>query len=383
MSKYAVIAIGYNRPLSMQRLLESLEKAYYEDDDVTLIVSIDNSGTDAVEICANAFQWTHGAKRVVTYPERQGLRKHILQCGNFLRDYDAVAVFEDDIVAAPGFYSYMKAAVEKYQDDDRIAGISLYNHLWNVNVDTPFEPSPSPYDAYFLQFAQSWGQIWMKKQWFAFADWYQENCGEAIESEDLPAFVCGWPKTSWLKYHIKYCVERNKYFVYPYFSLSSCYSDAGEHTSYQTTYLHVPTLYGVKKNYQLPSLSDKDSVVYDVFFERDFRYVAQFDMDDSVCVDLYGSKKNVHRFRYLISMQVLPYKAVKSYGMQLKPHENNVIYDVGGNDIYLYDLTKADMAAGRKKDATKEFRYRFRVYGNTKQMIGCVWEKLASKIRKR
>ena len=161
MGKYAIVAIGYNRADSMQRLLNSLSKVEYDGDDVSIIISIDNSGTDFVEKCADKFVWDFGEKIVKTYPERLGLRNHILSCGNFLKDYDAMAVFEDDIVVAPGFYMYMKETVAKYESDDRIAGISLYNHLWNVNAKLPFQPQCSPYDVYFLQFAQSWGQIWM------------------------------------------------------------------------------------------------------------------------------------------------------------------------------------------------------------------------------
>ena len=381
MGRYAVVAIGYNRPLGMKRLLETLEKADYEDDDVTLIVSIDNSGESGVEDCARAFSWTHGAKRIVTYPQRLGLRSHILKCGDFLQDYDAVAVFEDDLIAAPGFYSYMKAAVAKYAADDRIAGISLYSRHWNTNVGKPFDPSPSAYDVYFWQHAESWGQIWMKKQWADFVGWYGENGDNKVDSEELPEFVCSWPDTSWLKYHIKYCVETNKYFVCPYVSLTTCYSDPGQHTPYQTSYLHVPMLYGVKRDYRLPDLSDGDVVVYDVFFERDLGRVAKLDAYDDICVDLYGSKRNHQRYRYILSMDGLPYRVIRSFGLQMRPHEDNVIYGVEGKEIYLYDRTQTDTGKPRKKDGAEEFRYRFRIYGPIKQLVCCVWEQILSRCK--
>lgn len=46
--KYGIIAIGYNRPDCMIRLLRALEIADYKDDRVMLIVSIDNSGREDV-----------------------------------------------------------------------------------------------------------------------------------------------------------------------------------------------------------------------------------------------------------------------------------------------------------------------------------------------
>jgi Glycosyl transferase family 2. len=216
MNKYAIVVIGYNRPVSMQRLLNSLSQGIYGNDKITLIISIDNSGTDEVKKCADIFFWKFGEKKIVVYPKKQGLRQHILHCGDFLYDYDAIAVLEDDIVVAPGFYTYMKETVKKYHDNDQIAGISLYNHLWNVHVNMPFEPVPTIYDTYFFQFAQSWGQIWMKKQWFDFQKWYKQNREEFGEINGVPESVCGWPSSSWLKYHIRYCVEKDKYFVYPY-----------------------------------------------------------------------------------------------------------------------------------------------------------------------
>ena len=75
MKKLAILAIGYNRVDSISRLLESLNVANYGGDQVPLIISIDNSGSDDVEKYANQFLWKHGEKIVKTYPERLGLRK--------------------------------------------------------------------------------------------------------------------------------------------------------------------------------------------------------------------------------------------------------------------------------------------------------------------
>ena len=48
-------------------------------------------------------------------------------------------------------------------------------------------------------------------------------------SEKIPEYLNGWPESSWLKYHTRYCIETDRYFVYPYVSLSTNFSDAGEH----------------------------------------------------------------------------------------------------------------------------------------------------------
>lgn len=367
MSRYALVVIGYNRANSICRLLFSLEKAEYGGEDIDLIISIDNSGKEDVFDCAVDFTWTHGKKRIVTYPERQGLRRHILHCGDFVNDYEAIAVFEDDVIAAPGFFSYMKEAVEFYSKDDRIAGISLYTHLWNVHVNMPFEPAYSRYDAYFFQFAQSWGQIWMNKQWKEFRDWYTLHDEEFEAQDNIPDTVSGWPRTSWLKYHVKYCIEKNKFFVYPYRALSTCFSDVGEHVERKTTFLQVPMLQGDKTVYLFPELSASDAVKYDAFFERISSECIDGISADDICFDLYGSRRTYLNKRYIISKKGLPYKVLRSYALELKPHEINVLNDVEGTDLFLYDSTVRNVT--RKTKSSIAFRYYFRLYGKTKILL--------------
>ena len=371
MGKYAIVAVGYNRPASMQRLLNSLAGCFYDNDNVTLIISIDNCGTNEVEECANSFSWRFGEKKVITYYERLGLRKHILHCGDFVIDYDAIAVFEDDIVAAPGFYIYMKEAVEKYKNNDQIAGISLYNHLWNVHVEMPFEPAPTPFDTYFLQFAQSWGQVWTKNQWLAFREWYNRNCEEFGEIEGIPLGVCKWPKSSWLKYHIRFCIEQNKYFVYPYKALSTCFSDIGMHCKVSDTHLQVPILTAIQERYRFPDLNDPDCAIYDAYFERRCLSgkLGGIDAND-ISVNLYGYKGTTEKKRYVLTMKKMPYKIVDSYGLQYRPHELNIFFSAHGNDIFLYDTSDSVNA-------------RIKQISDTKMFVKCVIDRFISMLQKR
>ncbi len=381
MKKYAILVIGYNRLKSIIRLLESLDKAYY-DEEITLIISIDNSGSDVVEKYAKDFKWVHGEKIVKTYPERLGLRKHILQCGEFLNDYDALAVFEDDVVASQTFYQYMKCCVDKYYNDDRIAGISLYNHLWNVNVSQPFTPSPSAYDVYFMQYAQSWGQIWMKRQWKEFIQWYQKNDEEFLPQKNIPNFVSSWPKSSWLKYHIKFCIENNKFFVYPYKSLSTCFSDVGEHCGVKDTRFQVPLLTGKKDKYLLPDLSDADAVKYDAFFERIFNQKTINGIcKDEVCIDIYGNKNDYYGKRYVLTSKNLPFKCVNDYAFDMKPHEENFINNIRGTGLFLYDTTVEEKIS-RKNNETMIFQYQFRLYGKRKSMVNCIKESIINRFKR-
>ena len=375
MEKYGIVAIGYNRPDSMKRLLTALECAEYMGQNVTLVVSIDNCGNNLVEAVAKDMPWSHGEKIIRTFPERQGLRNHILKCGSYMEDYDlkAVAVFEDDVVPSPVFFSYMTQCVSCYGDHEDVAGISLYSHRTNVNAKLPFQPQLSRYDVFFMQFAQSWGQVWMRKQWKEFADWYaSEENDHVFAPGKLPAFVCGWPKTSWLKYHIKFCVEKNRYFVYPYCSYATCFSEAGEHTGSASSRLQIPMQTQVVESLRLPE-KVSDGVVYDAFFE--------YSNDSHVCYDLYGTKTDYSGKTGVLTAKKLPWKVIGSYALTLKPHEMNYLNGLQGDDLYLYEVPEnAPMVNDEDPSGIRAVNYYYNYFPAPKALLSMLREKLENKI---
>lgn len=365
--KIGILTIGYNRADNLLRLLNSINMAYFPEDNIDLLISIDNSGNNEVEKAVGQFQWLHGNKKIYTYPERLGLQKHILKCGDFLEFYDALIVLEDDLVVAPSFFIFALETVDKYINDSNIAGISLYTHLWNHDAGLPFMPCPSKYDIYFLQMAQSWGQVWLRNQWKEFKKWYTEN-QEFGKSDDFPDFMTNWTK-SWLKYHNKYCVTQNKYFVYPYNSYTTCFSEAGEHSVVSVSNFQVPMVEGVIDKLRLPDFNAGDVIKYDIYYERQGlgKYIGVNDAE--LTVDIYGRKsRQTRRNRFLISSRTLPYRVVKSYALQMRPQEQNIIYTVLGNDIFLYDTeAKANPPYCAAKE--KQYIYYHRIYGKTKLLI--------------
>lgn len=382
MKKLAILVVGYNRIPGMMRLLRSLEDAHYGNDRVTLIISLDNCGNDSVKAAADAFKWSHGEKVVRLFPERQGLRKHILACGNYLNEYDALAVLEDDLVVSPGFYAYMKQAVDFYADSDEIAGISLYTHRLNVNVNLPFTPAFGSGDCYFQQMAQSWGQVWMKKQWFEFIKWYEENENEPIAAENVPEFVAGWSKNSWLKYHIKYCIAENKYFVYPYASLTTCFNDPGQHSRRENNVFQVPMMTGAERKYSFVKFGEQE-IRYDAYFERQGLGKALGVPEEMLCVDLYGSKQNWANYRYVLTRKRLPYAQMKSFGLSMRPHEENVIGAIEGDEIFLYDTTQPTEGRSCEADVHQEVEYYFNITAGIKKMTSYLAEDLKQKVAKR
>ena len=331
----AIIAVAYNRINGLKRLLNSLLHAEYEKDRPTLIISIDKSETSQIEEYANEFIWPYGEKYVRTFSQNQGLKKHILSCGDYFDRYDVIIVLEDDIYVSPSYYQFALKASEFYMDNQNIAGISLYKHLFNVDASRPFYPINKGADVFFMKYAQSWGQVWIKQQWIAFKKWYDDHYEIFNEHEDLPENVCRWSKSSWLKYHIRYCVENDKYFVYPYESLVTCFSDIGEHNSRKIRRFQVPMLCNTKTEFIFVPFDYEDSrcVVYDQYFENEeLSRILHCDCD----IDLYGRRKKNNK-RYLLTTKKLNYSIVKSWALELRPHEANVLYDIDGFSLFLYD----------------------------------------------
>ena len=71
--KVAIVVVGYDRLLSIKRLLSSLENAEYPSDDVPLVISIDASGNQELYDYAESYKWAHGDKYTIIRKERMGL----------------------------------------------------------------------------------------------------------------------------------------------------------------------------------------------------------------------------------------------------------------------------------------------------------------------
>ena len=195
--KFGVILVGYNRPKSLRRLIDSLLKAYYVPDIVIdLIISIDYSEKqeEVFDVIKN-IKWDYGLTHNITHDKHLGLREHILQCGDLSEQYDAIIMLEEDIIVSPYYFKYALQATLFYQNDSNIAGISLYKHEIVGGVQLPFIPQCNGFDAYLLQYAQSWGQCWTKAMWKKFRIWYDENKDLDLKTGHIiPDYIAHWGK---------------------------------------------------------------------------------------------------------------------------------------------------------------------------------------------
>lgn len=374
-----IVLIAYNRPDALQRLLKSINEADYGGEtDILLVISVDGGGSEEVLRIADGFDWRYGEKKVVRHEENLGLKRHVLECGDYAVTYGSVLMLEDDLTVSEGFYAYAQKALEFASGKEGIGGISLYNHLLNVHVREPFYAIDDGYDNYYMQFASSWGQVYLKEMWEGFRNWLAENDGKDLAGDDVPANVSSWSESSWLKYNIRYLIEKDLFFLYPRISLTTNFMEEGSHARSKTFDLQVPMLYGRKKEYDFSGIRES-SAVYDAFFENTGlkeTAAAYTGSEPGDCIiDLYGYRQVKERGekRFILTSRSLPYKTVRTFARSIRPLDANIIKDIPGSDLFLYDLEEP----GEAPKADKGLRY---LYNNRaiklKEMAGIVKHRL-------
>ena len=331
-----IIVVAYNRPGSLKRLLDSLSRAVYSLDNVSIIISIDHKENDSrsleVVAIANSFEWKFGHKTVLLRESNLGLRKHILECGDMLLNkFESAIVLEDDLFVSPYFYEYALQSLPVFSDDTNICGISLYSPKINEYTGGGFIPLDDGFNNYFIQSASSWGQLWTRSQWRLFKDWYDNNAINGVTNKDnLPLDVSGWPESSWKKYFIKYQVETNRYFSYPRVSLSTNFSEIGAHLTVKSNFYQTSLLAG-GKTWSLLTL-EQSLAVYDCFYELSSLSVENL-FQSNTEFDLYGTKKlSQINSKYLVSVKKCT-NPIEQYANDLIPSMLNIFYSIKGEGL--------------------------------------------------
>lgn len=360
MKQIPIIVVTYNRPRSLRRLLDSLVASHFRET-VQLIISIDGGGDGSCAEIAAALQWPHGGKEVIRHPVNLGLRKHILACGSLTGQYDGAIILEDDLFVSPFFYDYVMAAADFYDDDDRIAGISLYSHAYNETAQFPFIPNHDGSDVFFMQLASSWGQYWSKKQWEQYTQWTSTT--DEIEVP-LPGNVQLWPDSSWKKNFIRYMVSADRYFVYPRTSLTTNFNEAGQHQVRREYFLQRP-LVQAPCNFRFIGL-DHSLAVYDCYNELSPNLLKKlnptlhaFDFE----TDLYGMKDPGRTNASFLLTSAGGNGQTVSFGRELKPMEANIVMNIPGDHFRMLPAGKVRRRSHFRKlmrcSTKKELKYHY------------------------
>lgn len=330
-TKIALVVVGYNRLNSIARLLSSLSRAYY-DTDVPLVISIDASGCQPLYDYVNEFNWEHGRKYVLIKEKRMGLRDHILSCGDLTQYFKAVVILEDDIFVSEYFYDYVQSAVNKYGDDSKVGGISLFRPKFDRNFPIEFEQDGN--DVFAYQTVESWGECWTENMWNGFREWYNDTPEHDFSTVDMPNFMKNWKK-AWSKFYMAYQIENNKYFIYPSVSYTTCFADAGVHGG-ESSVGQVLLSTG-KRHYTMPDFDTLSR--YDIYGTNDkvYQWIGLNRKD--LCVDFYDLHDKYDGFKYLLTPYKIPsFKMIRAFALSLHPIELNVKYCIEGNGLFLYEI---------------------------------------------
>ena len=368
-SKPAIVLVGYNRIDCISRLLDSVNEAYYPSEDIHLIVSLDRSDvTSDIIKQVKRIGFCHGTMDIRTYPKRLGLKDHILKCGDMTEEFGAVIILEDDLVVARSFYEYVCKALDYYHDEDAIAGISLYSHAWNGYSNYQFLPQKNQYDTYLGQFSITWGQCWTREHWKRFRAWYMEHQKFVVPNYNVPEQIEYFGDQSWGRYYACYVVDTDRYYVIPYTSLSTNYSEAGVHGAAMNTAHQVMLLYA-DRDYEYRFAPMDKAIKYDMFFERVLRntIIAGINSND-ICFDLNAQHRQVNGFKYVLTMEHHDeLELVASYAVMLRPIEENVIKGIDGDDIFLYKLPYDGYELIR--DVENHTRIHYELYNHWKERL--------------
>lgn len=361
----AIVVVCYNRLDGLKRLCHSLSEASYIGlNDVPLVISVDFGGSDDIIRYAESFEWNKGEKYIIKKEKNLGLKEHILECGDLTKHFKGIILLEDDLYVSTNYYYYAYNALDFYKDDLSISGISLYNLSFNGFVGFPFEPLIGNYDVYKQSSVATWGECWNERMWSDFMCWYNNrNNGLDMTSMEIPEKIKNWSK-AWSTFFYAYNYEKNLYWIFPYSSFTTNFNSAGVHGS-GGQYIVQATL-NIKNNNFRFEKSEKLQV-YDFFGNNKSLYKILKIEEANLCLDLYQFNTNVLNKRYMLSTRILDYKIMKSFGLFLHPIELNVMNDVPGEGLFLYD-TKKKYSNNSSYDKNNYVRYYLRAF-NTKVLF--------------
>lgn len=339
-ARIAIVSVGYNRLKSQVRQLSALTRADYSGfDNVPLIISIDCSGDTELYDYVRNYEWPHGDKYVIIRETRMGLKEHILACGDLTQYFKGIILLEDDIYVSKDYYNYINQMEKAYGNDDNICSIALYSNEMNGYCWLPLVRLKNESDVFADQAVSTWGEYWNERMWKGFREWLSKTDIPWADI-DMPHQIKEWTK-AWSKFFDAYMVLEGRWSIFPYTSLTTNFSDAGEHGDANNTIVQVSLQQGHKTYQTLPF---EKLVKYDIYSNNiGLADALNIPLED-ICLDLYGVRPNEHNRRYYLSVKKLPFKVVKSFGLYMRPHELNVIEQIPGNDIFLYDTAISDKA---------------------------------------
>lgn len=221
---FRIIVLSMNRPWALTRLLDSIAAVDYGQDDIKLDIFVDMQRSnfrhdeETVEI-ANAFQWTHGEKRIVLQPQPMGLILAWLTCWNATSDNDRAVMLEDDLEVSPLYYRFLREADDKYRDVEDLAAFSLQRATL-IPRDEGFRQiqhgESHQHSAYMYKLVGTWGFAPRARHWTQFQAWFFERYAD----KEYKPYVDGlkinkwYNGREWSNWFLRFCEEENLFNLY-------------------------------------------------------------------------------------------------------------------------------------------------------------------------
>jgi len=358
-----IVINAFKRPESLRRLLKSLSVADVPEN-VDLIFSLEGGASGEVKSLAKAFIWPFGQKQIIEHEKPFGLVGHYYYCGSLSKTYGAIIYLEDDLFVGTGFYRYALQLLTFYTDDE-IAGFSL-NSLWfNGYLHTPFIPIDDGNPCFFLQVPWYQGQIYTAQQWSLFETWLSDYTGVIPSDLMIHDYFRNFPDDDWFPIKTQYLIETNRYYCFPRVSHCVNFGDSGTHFKKKTTFFQ--TNLAMATSYSLALVPFQNCLaVYDSFHEllpnRLKRMAPHLDEFDFT-VDMNGLKKiSLIKTPYLLTNRNSK-SSLRSFGLEMRPQELNVIYEING---HFFNLCKTgDLTIQADSFTLFNYYYRFRLKRKT------------------
>jgi len=136
------------------------------------------------------------------------------------------------------------------------------------------------------------------------------------------------------------------------------------------SYGQVALLAGVKREFILLPLT-KESLRYDAYFENQILAHSLGLAEEELCVNLYGGKKDNQGKPYWLTKKTnSALTPIRSFGMQFRPMDANILYQLAGDTFGLYEVKNQVVECNERSVQMREVDYDIRSEGLSLKNVG-------------
>ena len=130
----------------------------------------------------------------------------------------------------------------------------------------------------------------------------------------------------------------------PYKPVATVFGETGTHASKMELDVQIALYWG---NNNCNFVPFEEGQHYDIFFENiDLKPILATRnsiSESEICIDLFAlSKRKYGNKRYILTTRKLQCHVMESYDLNMRPHDANVLLNMHGKGIYLYDTKKKE-----------------------------------------